>query len=157
MLAVREANPAWGGRKIRKVLERDGVADRPAASTITAILRRHNKLDGPRAGEKRDWTRFECAAPNELWQMDFKGHFALDAGRCHPLTVLDDHSRYALEIGACANEQGGTVRARLSAVASLWPSLTHPSPTMARPGINSGGGQWHTPLTVWLLDLGVRL
>ena len=38
--------------------------------------------------------RFEHAAPNELWQMDFKGHFALESGRCHPLTVLDDHSRY---------------------------------------------------------------
>ena len=40
--------------------------------------------------------RFEYAAPNELWQMDFKGHFALHHGRCHPLTVLDDHSRFAV-------------------------------------------------------------
>ncbi len=32
--------------------------------------------------------------------MDFKGHVAMGQGRCHPLTVLDDHSRYALEIGA---------------------------------------------------------
>src|SRR3990172_7044788 len=39
------------------------------------------------------WQRFEHDAPNRLWQMDFKGHFALLAGRCHPLTPLDDHSR----------------------------------------------------------------
>ena len=40
--------------------------------------------------------RFEHPAPNDLWQMDFKGHFALtNGGRCHPLTVLDDHSRYS--------------------------------------------------------------
>ena len=155
VLAVREANPAWGGRKIRKVLERDGVADRPAASTITAILRRHNKLDGPRAGEKRDWTRFECAAPNELWQMDFKGHFALDAGRCHPLTVLDDHSRYALEIGACANEQGGTVRARLECVFARYGLPLRILTDNGSPWGTSSGGQRHTPLTVWLLDLGV--
>jgi len=29
-----------------------------------------------------------------LWQMDFKGHFATLNGRCHPLTVLDDPSRF---------------------------------------------------------------
>jgi len=46
------------------------------------------------AGAQRAWIRFEHAAPNDLWQMDFKGNFALRSGRCHPLTVLDDHSRY---------------------------------------------------------------
>ena len=57
------------------------------------------------SGEVRHWTRFEHAEPNDLWQMDFKGHFAMRQGRCHPLTVLDDHSRYALELGACDNER----------------------------------------------------
>ena len=44
------------------------------------------------------WRRFERAVPNQLWQMDFKGHVALAQGhgRVHPLTVLDDHSRYAI-------------------------------------------------------------
>jgi hypothetical protein len=37
--------------------------------------------------------------------MDFKGHFATAReGRCHPLCVLDDHSRYALGVRACADE-----------------------------------------------------
>ena len=53
------------------------------------------------------YRRFERAAPNELWQMDFKGHFAAGRGRCHPLTVLDDHSRYSLGLEACGNEQDG--------------------------------------------------
>lgn len=64
VLAVRADHPAWGGRKIRKVLEEDGIADPPAASTITGILRRHDCLNGPRAGQARDWTRFEHAAPS---------------------------------------------------------------------------------------------
>jgi len=55
--------------------------------------------------------RFEHERPNALLQMDFKGHFAMVQGRCHPLTLLDDHSRFALLIAACANEQGRTVRA----------------------------------------------
>jgi len=33
--------------------------------------------------------------PNQLWQMDFKGYFALEeGGYCHPLTILDAHSRF---------------------------------------------------------------
>ena len=67
VLAVRKAHPVWGGRKIRRVLQNQGLADVPSASTITAILRRHQLLDGPRTGEKRDWTRFEHPEPNDLW------------------------------------------------------------------------------------------
>jgi transposase InsO family protein len=155
VLALRRAHPAWGGRKIRKVLERSGL-EAPSASTITEIIRRSGLLTGPGAGETRDWTRFEHAAPNDLWQMDFKGHFALvGEGRCHPLTVLDDHSRYALEIGACADEQTMTVQTRLTEVFRRyglpWRILTDNGP----PWGTCGSPQRHTPLTVWLMDLGV--
>jgi hypothetical protein len=42
-----------------------------------------------------------------------QGHVALHAGRLHPLTVLDDHSRFAVVLAACANEQTETVRQQL--------------------------------------------
>jgi transposase InsO family protein len=155
VLAERAAHPAWGGRKIRRVLERAGLVP-PAASTITEILRRHGKLDGPRAGARRDWVRFEHAAPNDLWQMDFKGHFALEAGRCHPLTVLDDHSRYSLEIGACGDEATETVQGRLTRVFRRyglpWRMLMDNGPPWG-----TGGPARYTVLTVWLLDLGVAV
>jgi transposase InsO family protein len=155
VLAVRRDHPAWGGRKIHRVLEREGVVP-PAISTITEIVRRHGMLDGPRAGERRDWVRFEHAAPNDLWQMDFKGHFALEAGRCHPLTVLDDHSRYSLEIGACGDEATETVQERLKRVFRRyglpWRMLTDNGPPWG-----TGGPARYTVLTVWLLDLGVAV
>jgi transposase InsO family protein len=134
VLALREEHPCWGGRKLRKLLERAGVERVPSASTITEVLRRHGKLDGPRAGRARDYVRFEHPEPNDLWQMDFKGHFALGEGRCHPLTLIDDHSRYALEIGACADERAATVRGRSSgcSTAAAFPGAS--SPTTARPG-----------------------
>ena len=37
------------------------------------------------AAPKRAWQRFEH--PTLLWQMDFKGHFPVANGRCHPLTA----------------------------------------------------------------------
>jgi transposase InsO family protein len=129
----------------------------PAASTITAILRRHGRLDGPRAGQPREWQRFEHPAPNDLWQMDFKGHFAMtDGKRCHPLTVLDDHSRYALGIIACANEQTETVRNALTALFQRY--------GLPRRILSDNGPPWgsdaphpYTALTVWLLRLGVAI
>ncbi|WP_348528017.1 helix-turn-helix domain-containing protein, partial [Mesorhizobium sp.] len=96
VLQVRdESNDVWGGRKIRQAMKRHGELDIPAASTITAILRRHDRLtEATAAQHPGPWQRFEREAPNELWQMDFKGHFAIHGGRCHPLTTLDDHSRF---------------------------------------------------------------
>ena len=86
-----------------------GLCHRPRASTITAILRRAAWLPPAVAAPKRAWQRFEHPTPNALWQMDFKGHFPVAYGRCHPLTVLDDCSRFALCLHACPNEQGTTV------------------------------------------------
>jgi transposase InsO family protein len=156
VVAVRVEHPAWGGRKIRRVLQNQGLLEAPSASTITQILRRHGLLDGPGAGERRDWVRFEHPDPNDLWQMDFKGWFDLAGRRCHPLTVLDDHSRYALEIGACADEQGETVRARLEAVFARyglpWRILADNGP----PWGTAGHGPY-SRLGVWLMDLDVGL
>ena len=107
VLSARAAHPAWGARKLRRwLLDRRDVfeADMPAPSTITAILRRHGRIDPDEGPKHRSWQRFEHQAPNDLWQMDFKGHFPLTRGRCHPLTVLDDHSRFALGLQACGNE-----------------------------------------------------
>jgi transposase InsO family protein len=155
VLAVRLEHPAWGGRKIRRVLQNEGVARPPSASTITQIVRRHGLLDGPRAGQARDWTRFEHAEPNDLWQMDFKGHVALSQGRCHPLTVLDDHSRYCLELGACGDEQTLTVRRRLERVFARHGLPRRILTDNGSPWGTAGSSQRHTPLTVWLLDLEV--
>ena len=154
VLAVRAMHPTWGGRKIRRVLQNEGVAA-PAASTITEILRRAGQLDGPRAGEARGWTRFEHPEPNDLWQMDFKGHFALEAGRCHPLTVLDDHSRYSLEIGACGDERTETVQGRLERVFRRYGLPRRILADNGSPWGTAGSAARHTRLTVWLLDLDV--
>ena len=93
VLSVRSKHPSWGGRKIRQVLLRGRTNEDavPSASTITAILRRHGQIDPAESQKHEPLKRFEHAAPNDLWQMDFKGHFPMsNARRCHPLTILDD-------------------------------------------------------------------
>lgn len=156
IVALRDEHPAWGGRKLRRRLQDLGWGDVPSASTITAVLRRHGRLDPAAAAAHTAWTRFEHPAPNDLWQMDFKGHFPLAVGRCHPLTVLDDHSRFALAVAACADERGETVQARLTAVFQRYGL---PARLLADngPPWGSVAGAGFTPLTVWLLRLGVAV
>lgn len=114
-LSVRAAHPAWGPRKIHAVMRRClPVGQVPSVSTIGRILRRNDCITAQASQAARRYRRFEHLSPNDLWQMDFKGDFALGGGgRCHPLTVLDDHSRYALLLAACPNQRMTTVLPRL--------------------------------------------
>jgi transposase InsO family protein len=154
VLALRTAHPAWGGRKRHHALARQGMVPSPAPSTITAILRRHGLLVA--AAPPRNFVRFAHAAPNDLWQVDFMGHRAWDQGRVHPLTLLDDHSRFALAVRACANEQQTTVQDQLTAVFRRY--------GLPRIILSDNGSPWGsagmgglTTLEAWLVQLGIAV
>jgi len=102
IVALHHKYPAWGGRKLRDRALMLGHTQLPSPSTITEILRRNQLLNPEESAKHQAFRRYEKAAPNELWQMDFKGEFKLPQGRCYPFTVLDDHSRFALALTACA-------------------------------------------------------
>lgn len=156
VVAMRDRHRAWGGRKIRARMINQGHQAVPAASTITGILRRHGRLDEDESVKHKAWMRFEHEAPNDLWQMDFKGHFPMRKGRCHPLTVLDDHSRFSVGLFACANERTESVQAQLTV---LFRRYGLPARMLADNGSPWGSSPEHryTQLGVWLLRLGIRL
>ena len=89
--------------------------------------------------------------------MDFKGHFPLlSQQRCHPLTVLDDHSRFNVCLQALANEQGLGVQQALTQTMRCY--------GMPEWIITDNGGPWgdgyahsYTALSVWLIRLGIGL
>ena len=156
VLAVRGAHPAWGARKILHCLARERGAA-PAHSTVHAILVRHGRVAPPAGTPGQAYQRFEKEAPNRLWQMDFKGHVPIAAGlRCHPLTIIDDHSRYVPCLKACANERTGTVQHHLEAT-----FRHHGLPDAlfvdnGSPWGDPSGARW-TRLGVWLLKLGIHV
>jgi transposase InsO family protein len=155
VLAVRDAHPAWGARKIARCLVRDGH-HAPALSTVHEILRRNGRVVAPPGGE-RAWQRFEKDAPNLLWQMDFKGHVPLgEGGRCHPLTIVDDHSRYSLCLQACGNEQATTVKGHVETTFRRYGLPDEMFVDNGTPWGGSSGARW-TGFGVWLLKLGVGL
>jgi transposase-like protein len=74
IVALRAAHPRWGGRKLARRLRDQGVPDVPAPSTVTEVLLRHGKLDPAECAKHQAVQHFERPDPNDLWQMDFKGH-----------------------------------------------------------------------------------
>jgi len=157
VLAVRQEHPVWGGRKIRKVLQNQGHSGVPAASTITAILQRNQQIDPAESLKHKPLQRFERERPNQLWQMDFKGYFALQAGGyCHPLTVIDDHSRFLVGLKACPDETYQTVQDQLTAI---FRQFGLPERMLMDNGSPWGDDAVHhdTILTTWLLRLDIAV
>jgi len=157
VLRVRHTHPAWGGRKIQRLLKDRGQKSVPCPSTITAILHRHGCIDPAESSKHTPWQRFEAPAPNLMWQMDFMGHFLLQNNRrCHPLTVEDDHSRYALGLFACPGETREIVQPRLI---SLFRTYGLPHRILCDNGQPWGTREEYryTKLSVWLIRLGITV
>jgi transposase InsO family protein len=165
---VRTEHPTWSGRKIRARLEAKAEADRlsfesekiPAASTCQAIVKRRGLLDREEDTRHARFDRFEKQAPNQLWQMDFKGHFPTTGGTdCHPLTIVDDHSRFALALEACPNEQRETVKEQLTAVFQRYGLprriLCDNGLPWGVPAAERVGRPLYTDLNAWLFRLGI--
>jgi transposase InsO family protein len=161
IVALRQQHPAWGARKLRRRLQDLGghaAADLPARSTVNDILSRHGLIDPEAAQQHTPHQRFERERPNELWQIDFKGHFATGAGgRCHPLTALDDCSRFNVLLRACDDERLETVQAALTETMRRYGMPEAILSDNGPPWGNCGqDGNW-TTLGLWLLRRGVRV
>ena len=152
VVVERRRRPDWGARKLRVLLERAGYP--LPASTVHRILVRHGLV---READRHPAAtqRFERARPNELWQMDFKSPKGWEQP-VGPLSVLDDHSRYAIALAGTWSTRAEAVREQLMAAftqcglpkAML---MDHGSPWW-NPQAPSG---W-TRLTVWLMKQGIR-
>jgi transposase InsO family protein len=157
VIALRQAH-GWGGRKISRRLQDLGLSDVPAPATVTEILRRHGLIEPRETAQRTPWQRFEHAHPNALWQMDFKGDFpTLEAGRCYPLTVLDDHSRFNIVLSACARTTTQVVQAELDKAFRCYGLPARINVDNGAPwGSPSAPGQL-TELAVWMIRLGIRI
>lgn len=157
VLEIRDAHPTWGGRKIRARMVALKCRTIPAASTITAILRRNDRIRPEDSAKSQPWQRFEHPEPNDLWQMDFKGEFRMGNRRyCYPLTVLDDHSRYSIGLVACDGQTFATVQAHLTGIFRRYglPKAFYVDNGNPWGVSHSPGG--HTRLTAWLMRLDVK-
>ena len=107
IVELRKQWPRYGPKKLRAMLMEKAPELRvPAASTIGDILDRHG-LIAPRRARLRvppsSSPLAHAQQPNDVWCVDFKGHFGLgDKTRCYPLTITDAASRYLIKCEAVA-------------------------------------------------------
>src|SRR2546423_106384 len=152
-IALRQET-GWGAKKLQVLLAEEH-RELPVR-TIHRILERHGLIGKEYFGPAL--RRFERSAPNELWQMDSKGKYPLaDGEECHPLSILDDHSRYAVGLYALRAlnaelaytcllstfRRYGVPQAMLMDRGSLWWA--------------TGNGWGLTWLSVHLIEQGIRL
>ena len=96
IISMRIDNPAWGAKKIKAILEREGVL-MPCTKTVNNILNRYGCITPEESAKHKPFIRYEKDNCNEMWQTDFKGEFLMaDKKYCYPLNIFDDCSRFLI-------------------------------------------------------------
>ena len=159
ILRLKHQHPDWGPVTIDSALYRE-QPDRhwPATSTIGEILKRHGLVKPRRKRHKvppQSQPLAHATAPNEVWSADYKGQFRLgDGNLCYPLTISDNHSRLLL---CCQGLRGPRLAPSMKAYKQVFREHGLPRRMRTDNGfpfamVTLGG---LTPLTVWLVKLGI--
>lgn len=151
----RKQYPTMGATKIHRMLLDEGKTDIPCAKTINNIFKRNGLIKKEDSLASTQHKRFEKSAPNEMWQADFKGHFTIKNGFvCHPLDIIDDHSRYNLCCSPLGSETFVEVRPYME---SIFEEYGLPFSFLCDNGNPWGTSQstGFTKFEVWLMELGV--
>jgi transposase InsO family protein len=145
----------WGGRKLRRCLARQGIV--LARSTVDRILARRGLIE---RGERHRPAvqRFQRPHPNDLLQMDFKAPYPLEAGGiCYPLSILDDHSRFALGLFALPSQHTAEVQQSLIGCFERYGLPAAMLMDHGTPWWSSTNGHGLTRLGIFLIKQGVDL
>jgi transposase InsO family protein len=162
ILSQKRQFPFWGPVPIRKRLQTLWPQhDWPSASTVGAILKR-NGMVRPRRKRMRAAARTrpfsKAREPNDVWCVDFKGHFTMKNGRvCYPLTVTDAASRFLF---ACVGFHSPTLENVWDVFVELFKKYGLPKAIRSDNGepfasVSAAAGL--TRLSAWWARLGIKL
>jgi putative transposase len=159
ILEIKHRHPDWGPVTIGSNLyRRDPHYAWPADSTIGEILKRHGLVKPRRKRHKVPPLTQPLAharEPNDVWSGDFKGQFVMGNGRtCYPLTLSDNCSRLLI---SCQGLYGPRLKPSIAVYERAFreyglPKRIRTDNGFPFAGVAIGG---LTPLSVWLLRLGV--
>ena len=155
IIEARKKEPALGARKIRRILINEKWDNPPSISTFNAVFKRNGLITKEASEQATPYKRFEKDAPNMMWQADFKGNYALGNGqRCHPLSLIDDCSRFNLNADAKPNEQLAGTKASFE---KAFREYGLPDSILCDNGTPWGSSQTTsiTRFEVWLMELGI--
>lgn len=160
LLAARRSHPSWGPSKLIPYLaSRHPEVAWPAPSTVSEILLR-NGLVTPRRRRRRHLHPGTVPAvaeePNEIWPVDFKGHFKTrDGVYVYPLTITDLHSRCLL---ACEGLLSTELEGARRVFEKAFYEFGLPTAIRSDNGTPFASTAFHglTRLNVWWMRLGIQ-
>jgi transposase InsO family protein len=160
MVKLRMKHMRWGARKLQEIYRRKhGRA--PSESSFkrvfekTGLVEKRRKRRASLGGSIGDARKAQ--ASNEVWTIDFKGWWHDAQGRCEPLTVRDEWSRYLLEVRALENARTETVR---SCFERLFERYGLPQAIRSDNGVpfsSSSSIMGLSKLSAWWVALGIDL
>ena len=159
LLTAKHKRPHWGpATLIKRLRTREPRRPWPAPSTAGEILKRHG-LVTPQKKRKHVPPHSEPLAhateANAVWSADFKGQFQLGNGRwCYPLTITDNCCRFLIDCKGLYSIALDPVKRQYERAFRRWglPNAIRTDNGFPFAGCSIGG---LTPLSVWLLKLGV--
>jgi putative transposase len=163
ILQIRRRRPHWGAKKIHHWLRREHPRRvLPCVRTIQRWLRRCGSVRSrPKRARRGPAVRHPgltvARRPNQVWTVDFKGHFRTgDGQRQEPLTVRDLFSRYGLCLRLLSNQDDRPAR---RAFTRLFIQRGLPEAIRVDNGspFAGKGALGLSRLSVWWLRLGIRV
>jgi transposase InsO family protein len=153
VVELREQRPDWGARKLQVILQQEEI-HLPVITVHRILLRRG--LVRAQDQHRPAVGRFVRSAPNQLWQMDFKSPLGWGAP-VGPLSVLDDHSRYAIALRGTWCTQAEPVKEGLQEAFERCGVPEEMLMDHGTPWWNMKAAAGWTWLTVWLMKQGIRV
>ena len=160
MVRFKKLHPRWGPQKIREVyLRQYGVG--PSESTFKRVLKDCGLTEERKVRRVLDTGRIASGrkgcASNEVWTVDFKGWWYDRDGRCEPLTVRDEYSRYVLELRAVPDARTATVQACFAELFARYGVPGAIRSDNGAPFASSSGLLGLSRLSAWWLAQGIDL
>ena len=155
IISYRKKYPALGAVKIRRIMENENHKDLPSARTFNAIFKRNGLITKEASEAATPYIRFEKSYPNEMWQADFKGHFTMENNvRCHPLNIIDDHSRWNICCEPLLSETYAEIKPYME---RIFQEFGMPFSFLCDNGNPWGTSQstGFSSFEVWLMELGI--
>src|SRR5262245_17388340 len=163
IVALKQAHPSWGARKLREVLGRaSGEQAVPSESSFKRVLEKAGLVQKRRRRSQNETGRLQLRVkaerPNQVWTIDFKGWWRTrDRGRFEPLTIRDDFSRFILCARSLESTETSAVKEQMERLFGEYglPEIIRSDNGAPFAAPNSPYGL--TRLSAWWLALGIDL
>jgi transposase InsO family protein len=160
IVRLKERHRHWGPKKLREIYRR-AHGQAPSESSFKRVLEKCGLVEKrPRRCQTapgRIANGRQAQACNEVWTVDFKGWWYDHEGRCDPLTVRDEYSRYVLELRALPDACTATVQSCFARLFACYGTPQAIRSDNGAPFASANGLLGLSRLSVWWLAQGIDL